>query len=82
MCSLRFLGEFWLSSDFALTDPIMSWNLRLVPAMIVDVIDLSSTGFLGFGPSTPRQDAVPHRHCWMFFWEKGLARLAQIKHMM
>jgi hypothetical protein len=75
--SLRFFGDVWVFSDFALfvIDPIMSWNLRFVPATIADVKDLSSTGFFGFGPSTPRQFCVPHRHCCMFFWEKGLSRL-------
>jgi hypothetical protein len=35
-------------------------------------MDLSSTGFFGFGPRTPRQDSVPQRHSCMFFWENGL----------
>jgi hypothetical protein len=73
---LRFLGDFWLSSCFALTEPIMSCNLRFVPAMIEDVRDRSSTGFFGLGPSTPRQDSVPHRHIWIFFWENGLKKSA------
>ena len=76
VCSFRFFGEVWLSSGFARTEPKSVWNLRFVPAMMVDAIDLSSTGFFGFGPSTPRQDAVPHRHCCMFFCENGLLWLA------
>jgi hypothetical protein len=43
--------------------------------MSAEATDFSSTGFFGFGPSTPRQASVPQRHSWMFFWEKGLGEL-------
>lgn len=60
--TLRFLGESVARSDLARADPRKSCSLRLVPAMRADAMDLSSTGFFGFGPRTPRQDSVPQRH--------------------
>ena len=67
MCVFRFLGDSVLFSDLARPAPRKSWSLRLVPAMKADAMDLSSTGFFGFGPRTPRQDSVPQRHSCMFF---------------
>lgn len=68
----RFLGEPTLLPDLGRPEPRRSCNLRLVPAMKAEAMDFSSTGFLGFGPRTPRQDSVPQRHSCMFFCENGL----------
>lgn len=82
--TLRFLGELAVLSEPARAEPRKLCSLRLVPAMKADAIDLSSTGFFGFGPRTPRQDSVPQRHSWMFFWENGLhvVRKGSVKHVL
>ena len=65
--TFRFLGGSVLLSDLARPDPRKSWSLRFVPAINAEASDLSSTGFFGLGPRTPRQDSVPQRHSCMFF---------------
>lgn len=73
--TFRFLGESALLSDLARPELRKSWSLRFVPAIKAEAMDLSSTGFFGLGPRTPRHDSVPQRHSCMFFCEKGLRRV-------
>lgn len=78
ICTLRFLGEPTLLSGLERPEPRKSCSLRFVPAIKAEAMDFSSTSFFGFGPRTPRQDSVPHRHSCMFFWENGLHGVSKV----
>ena len=58
------------------------WSFLLVLMPVVSGFSASLSSFgldfsVGLGPRTPRQDAEPQRHSWMFLEEKGLDRKCQ-----
>ena len=73
MESFRFLVTWSKEPETA----CWSFLLVLVPIVRGSRASLSSFGLdlsVGLGPRTPRQNAEPHRHAWMFLEEKGLER--------